>query len=316
LSTALATGTLVAIVALAAGANVLASNLPLALRWQGRTWLLPCLTRPAALMTQDNVTLQASLGPGDWLVAPPIPWGPEQPDTALEPLTGPSPRHWLGIDGVGLDVASRLVHGARVSLAVSLIAVTLTVLIGLLLGAVAGYYRGVADALISRLTETVLVFPVFFLVLTILGVMEHTTLLAVMAVLGLTRWVDVQRLVRAEVLRLRELDFVQAARALGASDLRILRVHVIPNALGPVYVSAVFGVGGAILVETSLSFLGFGAPPPTATWGAILSQGYQHAGDGAWWLTLFPGLAILATVMAINVLGEALRDALDPRHLA
>jgi peptide/nickel transport system permease protein len=308
-----ASSMLAALIVGAAGADFLASSLPLAVRWHGRTYFAPCLLRPAALSTEDNLTLQASLGPGDWILLPPIPWGPEQPDTGTQPLAAPGRRHWLGLDSVGLDVASRLVHGTRVSLAVGVVAAGLSVLVGLLLGAWGGYFRGFADVFTSRLTEIALVFPVFFLVLAVLGVLEHTTVLAVMAVLGLTRWAEVQRLVRAEILRLREMEFVQASRALGATDLRILFRHVVPNALGPVYVAAVFGMAGAILTETSLSFLGFGQPPPGASWGAVLAQGYQHTADGAWWLTVFPGLAIFVTVASIQTLGEGLRDALDPK---
>jgi peptide/nickel transport system permease protein len=310
---AVAGALLLLLVLVAIVADLLASDLPLAAHWHGTTYVLPCVTRPTALASENNVTLRAALGPGDWMIAPPIPWGPEQPDTWVAPLAAPGVRHPLGLDGVGLDVASRLVHGARVSLAVGFVSVALSVAIGVLLGALAGYYRGAVDLVISRVTEVVLVFPLLFLILTVLGVLEHTTLLAVMVVLGLTRWVEVQRLVRAEILRLRELEFVQASRALGASNARTLLRHVLPNALGPVYVAAVFGIAGAILVEAALSFLGFGVSPPTASWGALLTQGFAHTADGAWWLTVFPGVAIFATVTAINTVGEGLRDALDSR---
>lgn len=313
---ALAAAVLALLGAAALGADVLASDLPLALAFRGHTFLLPCLARPPELRAETNATLGAALGPGEWALFPPIRWGPEEPDRSAEPLAPPSAAHLLGTDGVGLDVASRLVHGARVSLGVGLVSVAISLVVGVLLGALAGFYGGTLDAVVSRFTEVVLVFPTFFFVLTVLGVLERGSLAAVMVVLGLTRWTDVQRLVRAETLRVRELGYVAASRALGATDLRLLVRHVVPNALGPVYPAATFSVAGAILIEASLSFLGFGAPPPTASWGALLGQGYDHAGEGAWWLTLAPGLAIFATVAAWNLLGEGLGDALDPRRRA
>ncbi len=302
-----------ALVAVALLADVLASDLPILIHRNGVTSFLPCLFRPAALAGQSNTALRSTATPNDFAIFPLVEWGPEEPDLDADPLSGPSKKHWLGVDDIGLDVASRLIHGTRVSLAVGLIAVSIYVAIGVLLGALAGFYGGAIDLLLSRLTEIMLVFPTFFLILTIMGLLERTTIVSVMVVIGLTRWTDVQRLLRAEVLRIRELDYVQASRALGASNVRILWRHVIPNALAPVFVSATFGVAGAILLESSLSFLGFGTPPPTASWGALLNQGYEHAADGAWWLTLFPGLAIFITVTAYNLLGEGLRDALDPR---
>lgn len=302
-----------AFVALAA--DLIASDRPVAVKVDGRTRLLPAWTDPPELRTESFATLEARVRAQDgaWMVRPLIPFGPNQ--TSLEEtLAPPGSAHLLGTDELGRDVLARLVHGARVSLTIGFVAVGLYVLIGVLLGAIAGYYGGKVDALISRLTEVMLSFPTFFLVLCVLGVMRVKTLIPVMVVIGLTRWTDVSRLVRAEVLRLRSADFVSASRVLGASDARIVLRHLVPNALGPVLVAATFGVAGAILLETALSFLGFGVPPPTASWGELLTQAHRYVTyPGAWWLTVFPGLAIFVTVTAFNLVGEGLRDAVDPR---
>jgi peptide/nickel transport system permease protein len=295
-------------------ADVLASDLPIALRWQGRTYLLPSVTRPAALRSQDNQRLRRELSKarGDWAWMPLCEYGPEQqPPILRPPPASPDREHWLGTDDRGRDVFARLIHGSRVSLSVGLISVALNVLCGLILGVAAGYFRGRTDFVISRFIELGLTFPTFFLILVVMGLMERTSLLAIMVVLGLTRWSDVARLVRAEALRLRELDFVLAARAMGAGPLRILSWHVVPNLLGPVLVYAGFGVAGAILTESALSFLGFGAPPPTASWGEVLSQAMEH--PDAWWLTICPGVLLFVTITSLNLVGEALRDAIDPR---
>ncbi|MBI5545808.1 MAG: ABC transporter permease [Deltaproteobacteria bacterium] len=249
------------------------------------------------------------------MLTTPVPFGPYRLDASLEMLpAGPSARHWLGTDETGRDVLSRLVHGTRVSLAVGLFAVAIYVLIGVSLGAVAGYFGGAVDVVISRTVEAVLTFPTLFLVLALMAMIERPTLLHVVLVIGLTRWPEVARLMRGEVLRVKHLEFVQAARALGASDARILFRHVIPNALGPVLVSAAFGVAGAMLLESALSFLGFGAPPPTASWGEILMQAHRYVvSPGAWWLALFPGAAIFIAVTAYNLVGEGLQEAMDPK---
>ncbi len=300
-------------------AEELACNAPLLLRWRGQLYVLPNRFEPPALRNENLQTLRAQLGPDDWMVEPLIPFGPNQ--TSQEGfLTAPDDAHLLGTDELGRDVLARLIHGARVSLTVGFVAVALYALIGLVVGALAGYYGGKVDLVLSRAIETMMTFPTFFFVLCVLGVMRVRTLYPLMIVIGLTRWTDVARLVRAEVLRLRELEFVQASRALGASDVRLLLVHLVPNALAPVLVSATFGVAAAILLESGLSFLGFGVPPPTSSWGELLAQAHQHltylpggGPMGAWWLALFPGLAIFCVVVAFNLVGEALRDALDPR---
>jgi peptide/nickel transport system permease protein len=226
-------------------------------------------------------------------------------------LLPPSAQHWFGTDELGRDVFTRVIYGARVSLKVGFVAVGIAVLIGTAVGLVAGFYGGWLDSLLMRLVDIMLCFPTFFLILAVIAMLEPS-IWYIMIIIGLTGWMGVARLVRAEVLTLREREFVLAARGLGASDLRIIVRHILPNALSPVLVAATLGVAGAILTESALSFLGIGVQPPTPSWGNILTAGKDYI-EFAWWLSLFPGLAILITVLAYNLLGEGLRDALDPR---
>ena len=228
-----------------------------------------------------------------------------------EVLMPPSPAHYLGTDTLGRDVLSRIIFGSRVSLKVGFVAVGLATLIGLLIGALAGYYGGWVDQSLMRLVDLMLCFPAFFLILAVIALLEPS-IWNIMAVIGLTGWMGVARLVRAEFLSLREREFVTAARALGAGDTRLILRHMLPNALAPVMVSATLGVAGAILTESALSFLGLGVQPPTPSWGNILTAGKDNI-EIAWWLSVFPGLAILVTVMSYNLLGEGIREAIDPR---
>jgi peptide/nickel transport system permease protein len=220
----------------------------------------------------------------------------------------------LGTDELGRDVAARLVHGARVSLLIAFFTVLIAVGIGMLLGGLAGYLGGAVDLVISRVLEVMQTFPLVFFLLALLAIVRVQSIWPLILALGLTRWTEVARLVRAEVLTLSQRDFVLAARAMGASPTRIIVQHLLPNALGPVLVVATFGVGSAILLETALSFLGIGVAPPTASWGELLTEAHrtlQH--PGAWWLAVFPGLAIASTVLAVNALGEAVRRSVDGR---
>jgi peptide/nickel transport system permease protein len=227
-------------------------------------------------------------------------------------LVPPSRAHFLGTDQIGRDVLSRMLYGARVSLAVGFVAVGIAMLIGTVVGVVAGYYGGAADALIMLgVVDVMLTFPRFFLLLAVIAMLQPS-IFVIMAVIGVTGWMGVARLVRAEVLTLKERDFVHSARALGAGDLRLMFRHILPNALVPVLISAILGVAGAVLTEAGLSFLGLGVQPPTPTWGNILSDGKANI-EIAWWLSLYPGVAILVTVLSYNLCGEGLRDALDPR---
>jgi peptide/nickel transport system permease protein len=226
-------------------------------------------------------------------------------------LEGPGLQHWLGTDDLGRDVFARILYGARISLLVGFVAVGIATAIGIVIGAVAGYYGRWSDAVIMRFVDIMLCFPTFFLILAVIAFLEPS-IWNIMIIIGLTGWMGVARLVRAEFLSLRERDFVLAARAIGASDARIIFRHILPSALSPVLVSATLGVAGAILTESALSFLGIGVQPPTPSWGNMLIVGKQTLGT-AWWLSAFPGLAILLTVLGYNLLGEGIRDALDPR---
>jgi peptide/nickel transport system permease protein len=244
------------------------------------------------------------------LLAPFVGRDPGAIDITLR-LKPPGLHFPLGTDDLGRDVLARILFGARISLLVGFVAVGIATSIGILLGALAGYYGRWIDALIMRFVDIMLCFPTFFLILAVIAFLEPS-IWNIMIIIGLTSWMGVARLVRAEFLSLRERDFVLAARAIGAQDFRIIFRHILPNAISPVLVSATLGVAGAILTESALSFLGIGVQPPTPSWGNMLIAGKQTLGT-AWWLSVFPGLAILITVLGYNLLGEGVRDAMDPR---
>jgi len=226
-------------------------------------------------------------------------------------LTAPSRSHLLGTDQLGRDVLSRMIWGSRISLKVGFIATGIAIVIGTILGALAGYYGRWADTTIMRFVDVMLCFPSFFLILAVIAFLEPS-IWNIMIVIGLTGWMGITRLVRADFITLREREFVQAARAIGASDFRIIFIHILTNAMASVLVAATLGVAGAILTESALSFLGIGVQPPIPSWGNILTAGKDNI-DIAWWLSLYPGLAILITVLGFNLLGEGIRDSLDPR---
>ncbi len=226
-------------------------------------------------------------------------------------LLPPSWEHPCGTDTLGRDVFSRMLFGARVSLAVGFVAVGISLAIGVLLGAIAGFFGGRIDAAIMGATDMMLCFPTFFLILAVIAFLEPS-IWNIMIVIGLTSWMGVARLVRAEFLSLRHREFVLAAESLGAGPVRLMFAYLLPNAMAPILVSAVLGVAGAVLLESGLSFLGLGVQPPDPSWGNILTEGKDNL-QLAWWLSLFPGLAILVTVLGYNLLGEGLRDLLDPR---
>ncbi len=267
------------------------------------------LSRPVNDPTDYRALAAAEEGAG---LFPLYRFGPNE--TVFAPKTPPAfpAAPLLGADNSGRDVLARLVHGARVSLAVGFVAVGIAVLIGLLIGSSAGYFGGWTDILLSRLIEVMICFPAFFLILTIIAILEKRSILNIMLVIGLTGWTGTARLIRGEVLKQRKLDYTASARALGAGSMRIIVRHILPNAIGPVLVSVSFGIAGAILVEASLSFIGFGVQPPTPTWGELLQQG-RDTPLYSWWLVVFPGFMVFLGVFAYNLVGEALRDALDPR---
>ena len=238
------------------------------------------------------------------------PYDPGKTEVSMK-LKPPSFQHFLGTDQLGRDIFSRMLYGSRISLSVGFVAVAISIFIGVLVGALAGYYGRWIDSLVMRFVDTMLCFPSFFLILAVVALLGPS-IFNIMVVIGVTSWMGTSRFVRAEFLSLRERDFTQAAMALGVKDSRIIFRHILPNALAPVFVTATLKVASAILIEAGLSFLGFGVQPPAPSWGNILTEGRTYIFD-AWWLTIFPGLAILITVLSFNLLGEGLRDALDPR---
>jgi peptide/nickel transport system permease protein len=270
--------------------------------WLGlRNW-------PAPLVNQRFAALAERADAAYW---PPIPYSPTIPDITGDVFEPPSRAHWLGTDGIGRDVASGMVHGVRVSLTIGLVVVAIQATIGIALGGLAGYYGGAVDLALSRLLELMLGIPTFFLILAVAATFPPSLYL-IMGILGLTGWVGIARLIRGEFLKVRAMDYVAAARSIGASDARIMFRHVLPNAIAPVLVAMSFGVASAILTESGLSFLGIGVPAQLVTWGSILSVAQSNT--TAWWLAVFPGAAIFVTVTAYNLLGDGLRDALDPHE--
>lgn len=218
--------------------------------------------------------------------------------------------HWFGTGDIGQDVLVQMLYGARISMSVGFVAVGLYVTIGVIVGAIAGYFGGWVDMLISRMIEIVMLFPTFFLILTLVA-MIGPSIYVIMFVIGITGWPSIARLIRGEVLKQRSIDYTAAARALGASHFRVIFVHILPNAISPALVAAPFGVAGAIIVESTLSLLGFGVRPPTPSWGTLLRMG--NANYAYWWLIVIPSVAIFLTVTVFNLVGSGLRDAMDPR---
>jgi len=238
------------------------------------------------------------------------PYPPGRIDTS-NILAPPTWKHLLGTDVLGRDVLSRIIHGAGVSLSVGFVAVGISTLIGMILGALSGYYSGLIDRIVMRFVDVMLCFPSLFLILAVIAFIGPS-IWNIMIVIGVTSWMGVARLVRAEFLSIRERDFVQAAISQGACDTRIIFLHILPNAMAPVLVAATLGIASAVLIESGLSFLGIGVQPPDPSWGNMLTEGKDNI-EIAWWLSLFPGMAILITVMGYNMLGEGIRDSLDPR---
>ena len=303
--------TFMALVALFA--DFFASDLPVACRVSGRVYLLPNLTHPSALEGKYCISLRAGATSGDWSFDPLVHFGPREGTTVdgapRVASPGASPGHPLGTDEAGRDVFARLVHGARTSLGIGLLAAAVFVGVGTILGGLAGFYGGMVDGLVGRVIETLIPFPTLILVLVVQALLDHPTIESMLLAIGLTRWTEVARVVRAEVLLISSQEYALAARALGVRPLRVLVRHIAPNAAAPVLVTAAFGIAQVILIESSLEFLHVGVAS-SVSWGEMLSEARGH--PGAYWLLLFPGLAIFAVVAALNLVGEAWRDALDP----
>lgn len=265
---------------------------------------------PRRLDATDYRSMIAS-GQASGGVFPVVPYGYAR--TELRVLQQPpSKEHWFGTDDVGSDVLCRLIHGTRISLSVGFVAVGIASVIGIFAGAIMGYFGGKIDFLGMRLVEIMMSVPTFFLIITIVAFFPRS-LFNIMVIIGITSWTGDARFVRAEFFRLRNQDFVQSAISLGLPLRSILFKHMLPNGVAPVLVNITFGIAGAIFIESALSFLGFGVAPPTPSWGQMLSSGVSTSGQFLWWLSMFPGLAIFFTVTAYNLLGEGLRDAIDPK---
>lgn len=279
--------------------------------------------RPANLYFERQFVSEEFRDPQRWGVYAPIPFGPITIDDKSfyrPPMYKKPPTEWtrandyfphlLGTDGGGRDVLVRLIYGTRLATTVGFVAVGLYLTIGVVVGALAGYFGGKVDMLISRLIEVMLVFPAFFLILTLVGFLGQSIYI-IMVVIGITGWPTIARLIRGEVLKQRNMEYVLAALSQGAGHARVLFRHVLPNALSPALVAAPFGIASAIIVEAGLSLLGFGVRPPAPSWGALLRE--AHGNYEYWWLIVFPSLAVFFTVTLFNLVGNGLRDAMDPR---
>lgn len=237
---------------------------------------------------------------------------PGQPENPYGSKGSPSRYNWFGTNRQGFDVFASMVHGAQTAISVGFVSMGIAALIGITIGALAGYYGGWIDVALSRIIEVVMCIPSLVLILALVALMDRVTNFHLMAIVGVTGWTGIARLARAEFLKLKQLEFVTAARALGASPARVMFRHVLRNALAPVLVPITFGIASAILIESGLSYLGFGASPPNPSWGTLLSAGRSTI-EQTWWLILFPGAAIFITVLAYNLIGEGLQEATDPR---
>lgn len=289
-------------------APFLAGEKPIYLVKDDTTYLFPNVIKYKALVSVQFDRWRP--GEGESAIYAWIPYAPERSDLRNR-LMPPSSDHLLGTDDRGRDILSRLIWGTQISMSVGFIAVGISIFLGIIMGAAAGFYGGKVDIVILRVIEIMLCFPSLILILALIAYLGRSIWI-IMAVIGIIGSPGVARLVRGEYLKLRDSDFATAARATGLSDARIMFRHILPNAMAPILVNATFGIAGAILIETALSFLGLGVRPPTASWGEILSQSKSYV-DFAWWLVVFPGAAIFITVTAFNLVGEGFRDAMDPR---
>ena len=276
--------------------------------------LIPFFTTRRILDETNWRKVAAGLKDNEFAVFAPVPYGPRE--NVAEPYSKSSPEHLLGTDKIGRDVCARMLYGARVSLAVGLIATSLSVVIGTVIGLLAGYFGGKFDLVTMRIVEIVICFPTFLLLLILMGILQQTSfkqsILLVIAVIGFTSWTGVTRIVRGETLKIRTMPFIQSCETLAVPTRRILLVHILPNVIGLILINFSFGVAGAVMAESTLSFLGFGVQPPTSSWGELLRQAMENP-FSYWHLTLWPGLALFLAVVSFNFAGEGLRKALDPK---
>lgn len=228
-------------------------------------------------------------------------------------LAAPSRSHWMGTDLYGRDIMSRVIFGARISLQIAIAAMTISLIIGVILGTLAGYYGGWVDDIISWLINVLYSFPFLLFIIAVVAFFPPSLMLTFSAI-SLVYWMAIARVVRGQVMSLKEKEFVEASRALGVSDWKIMFKHILPNVLAPVIVQGTLGMGNIILLEAALTYLGFGSQPPTPTWGNMVSAGQGYLASGEWWWGIFPGIAIMLTVLGFNLFGDGLRDALDPRN--
>ena len=318
------------LVVVAAFAPAIAGTKPVLCRYKGRLYA-PCLgyfdrRLEPAIFTKDKFrgTYPRNLAakePDSWALGPlffPDPYRsvrndewPGRPENPAMDQGRPSWNNLFGTDQAGVDVLAKMVHGTTIALLVGFVSMGIAGTIGVVVGAVGGYFGGWIDMLTSRVTEIVMCVPTLVLILSIVAIIEKPTIWHTMAIIGFTGWTGIARLTRGEFLRLKSSEYVTAARAAGAGPLRIMLRHVLPNALAPILVPITFGIASAILTESGLSFLGFGPPPPSASWGSVLNGARSNL--GMWWLVVFPGAAIFLTVLAYNLIGEGLQESTDPR---
>lgn len=301
-------------VVVAALADALASDLPIACSLHGVTYVAPCMSRPAALAGWNNARIFEATRDRGWVVRPLVAWGPAEATSVVGAGPFASPGHPLGTDRHGRDVFARLVHAARTSLGMSVLAVAAFVLFGAVLGAAAGFFGHRIDAVVARLIDVLSAFPSLVLLVVVQALQQNPTFLGLLVAIGLTRWTEVARVTRAEVALVSTSDYTLAARALGARPSRVLWRHVLPNAKGPIVVAAALGFGQVVVLEASLSFLRVGLPAPVASWGEMLGE--MRDGPGAWWLVVLPGVLVVVLSLALNVIGETLRDGFDPHARA
>ena len=300
---------------------LLANNQPIVCRYQGK-WYFPAVVEVFQVrnarshwikkeppFNKPQFDAKKELGDNDFAIWPLIAY--HEREQSADFFSPPSSQHWLGTDELGRDVAARMIHGTAVSVKVGFVSMGIATLVGILVGGIAGYRGGWVDMIISRIIETVVCFPVFFLILAIMAYLKPS-ITNVMIVMGLTRWTGIARYARGEFMRIKSLDYVTAARAIGAGPIRIMVRHILPNALAPIMVSITFGIAGAVLLEAGLSWLGFGVPPPHPSWGNILRTAYDSLREAPH-LVYPPCVAIFLAVLSYNLVGDALRDAINPR---